>query len=147
MEGVGGKLGLLGLGFSGSMTPFHTMTEIGDVKKANMELKQLKKSMSKSKIDEKRGEMKEFIQQRPQGLEHALHSVRYYYAGISLMIYDLHIVKSILREMFQQDGRLKRRGIPPVIGQKLEQGIQHTKQQINDELRKVSDMLGALTQE
>ena len=147
MEGVGGKLGLLGLGFSGSIVPFHTMTEVGGIRKANAELKQLRKSVSRLQVNEKRVKMKEFIDEQPQGLEHALHSVHYYYTAIRLMIYDLHIVKSILREMFQQDKRLKRRAIPPGVGQKLEQGIQHTQQQIDHQLRQISDMLGALTKE
>ena len=42
VETFGGKIGLFGLGFSGSVVPFKTIKEVGGVRKARQELKQLR---------------------------------------------------------------------------------------------------------
>ena len=145
-EVVGGKIDLLNLGFTGRLVPFRTLKELGEVRKARGEVNRLKKCYAKLMVV-KKNNMRDYIKDHEEGLKHAAESVKFLYELIRNCAYDIHIIKSIIHDMYREDKELEKKA--PRIEQQfhLEENVMRTLQQINSNLRKDSDILGALTRQ
>ena len=119
--------------------------ELGDIRKARYEEKQLKGKKKKVFFDDKRGKLKDLIRDEKDGLEHALKAVEFFYELIRNLAYDMHTIKEIIKELHHENKELARRGIPHQIEHHLDSEVMKTVNRVNDRLRKGSDMLGALT--
>jgi len=140
-----GAYGLLRLGIGGKFAPFKTLRQVRDIRKARQELNGLERANVEEMVALKHHSMKEYIEGQKDGLKDAEEAVEHSYDAIKWRIFDLIIIKHIIREMYERDDELLKKGIPPKVGNDLKAGVEHTQQKINDMLRLISDMLGQLT--
>ena len=140
-----GQVQVLNLGLKSKIMPFKTLMNVRDIKKAKQQLKGLKGAVLKAKMSEAKGNMEGYVRAHDDGLQHAEEAAKHLYDSIKLDIIDLQIIKSIIRQTYGDDARLRQKGFPEGVGRGLRNGTAHTRQKINGMLRETSDMLGALT--
>lgn len=121
--------------------------ELGEIRKARYEQKQLKGREKKVFWDEKSKNLKQLIKDEEDGVKHAVNAAHVFYELIRNLAYDMHTLKMILRELYMEDRRLGQEGITPKIEHHLEQEVIKAVERVNHNLREGSDMLGALTKE
>jgi len=119
--------------------------ELGDVRKARYEEKQLTGKKKRVFFDEKRGKLKALIRDEEDGLEHAQRAAEFFYELIRNLAYDMHTIKEVIKDLVKENKELAKRGIPHQIQHRLEADVMRTVHKVNDRLRSSSDMLGALT--
>lgn len=144
---MGGKAHLAALKLTGKFVPFRFWKEIGDLRRARREAKQLKTSEVRLHIAKKERKLKKYIEEHKDGLQHAVNSVGFLFELIRNCAYDIHTIKSIIHDMHVEDMKLKKQGISPEIAHEFEKGAMTSLQKINSDIRKGSDMWGALTRE
>ena len=121
--------------------------ELGEIRKARYEQRQLKGKEKRVFLDEKMKNLKGLIRDEEDGLKHATKAAEFFYELIRNLAYDIHTIKMILKELYKEDRKLGQRKIPHQIEYHLEKDVIKAIQRVNGKLRKGSDMLGALTRE
>jgi|TARA_Y100000031_G_scaffold45893_1_gene52462 hypothetical protein len=147
VEVLGGKAHLAATELTGKFVPFRFWKEMGELRRARQETKQLRRGEARALFDKKKGSLEDYVKDNKDGLKHAVNAVGFLYVLIRNCAYDIHIIKGIIRRMHTEDIKLKKEGISPEIAHQLEKEVMQSLQEINKKLRDGSDMLGALTKE
>ncbi len=121
--------------------------ELGEIRKARYEQKQLKGKEKRVFLNEKMRDLKGLIRNEEGGIRHATNAAEIFYELIRNLAYDMHTIKMILRELYKEDKKLGQMKIPHQIEHHLEEEVIKAIRKVNGRLRTGSDMMGALIRE
>ena len=140
---VSGTGQLLAARFRVNTNIFDVLTQTGDIRKATGKFKELKADKRQlDHIRKKRGNLKKYYEEHKKLLEDGVDMIHAHLDQIRFTVINLQNLKHALREVYQGDEDLMKKGIPPEIGHNLEIADKHTESEVNDILQDVSQMFG-----
>jgi len=97
--------------------------------------------------DAAKGRIGKFIDEEKDAIPLATRAVGATYHLIRNLTYEIHIILESIDEFQRKNIELGKKGLSPKVVNMLKTQVMRAKDEVDGELRKASDMLGALTNE
>ena len=126
---------------------FRFAGERGELRKITKREKQLGSFLKKLHSDAEAGDFKDFIEDEEQDLRDIVLIMRLVFDLMGHVVYDMHKLKNILKEIYKVDIEVKNMSFPRDQEQKLEAEVREDIIYCNRKLHDTADLFASLSRE